>query len=228
MDRHIASHAVTVTERDTVLRASRHILPPIRGGGNVTRDRKCGEGRNRPRHRHVRVDSQRQAVRTTAGQPIPRLAARVTQRVFMPARYSGPPNSRTNPRPSYGLLAGLLFPCASRLSNMLDCSPHNPLCCNETHRCHHLSADQREGIYPNARRNGGPAFDGAPANRPGGMPGGGKNKNPGGILTSSLSFAAPARKLRSSVSGAALSQKVRSTPKNSGGPVLKNPGCGHG
>jgi hypothetical protein len=38
MARHIASHRVTVTSCDTVLRASRHIRPPIRGGGNVTRD----------------------------------------------------------------------------------------------------------------------------------------------------------------------------------------------
>ena len=38
MARHIVSHAVTVTERDNVLRASRHIRPPIRGGVHVTRD----------------------------------------------------------------------------------------------------------------------------------------------------------------------------------------------
>ena len=43
MARHLVSHPVTVTERDTVLRASRHIRPPIRGGVNVTRDQKVLE-----------------------------------------------------------------------------------------------------------------------------------------------------------------------------------------
>lgn len=45
MARHVASQPVTVTERDTVPRASRHIRPPIRGGVHVTRDQtEAGQG----------------------------------------------------------------------------------------------------------------------------------------------------------------------------------------
>jgi hypothetical protein len=42
--RHVVSHAVTVTSCDNVLRVSRHIRPPIRGGVDVTCDKRCGEG----------------------------------------------------------------------------------------------------------------------------------------------------------------------------------------
>jgi hypothetical protein len=58
--RHIASHAVTVTGCDTVLRASRHIRPPIRGGGNVTRDTTEGEGLEGHRWSRVRVSNRNQ------------------------------------------------------------------------------------------------------------------------------------------------------------------------
>jgi len=44
MARHVASHLVTVPECDTVLRASRHIRPPIRGGVYVTRDLEARKG----------------------------------------------------------------------------------------------------------------------------------------------------------------------------------------
>jgi hypothetical protein len=94
----------------------------------------------------LRVDIQRRVFCTITGQPIARLAARVIQRVCVPARYQGPPNSRTNPRPSYGLPAGSLFPRASRAHNALARTSHNPLQYNETHRCHHLSVDQKD-IY---------------------------------------------------------------------------------
>jgi hypothetical protein len=78
------------------------------------------------------------------------LAARVTQRVFMSVRYQGPPNSKTNPRPSYEPCRGSLFPCASRPHNPTACTSHNPLQHNETYRRHHLSADQREGVSARA------------------------------------------------------------------------------
>jgi hypothetical protein len=39
-----------------------------------------------------------------------------------------------------------LFPCASRLQTALARMSHNPLQHNKTHRCRHLSADQK-GIY---------------------------------------------------------------------------------
>jgi hypothetical protein len=224
--RHIASHPVTVTERDTVPRASRHIRPPIRGGGNVTRDRKCGEGRISARHRHMCVDSQCRALRTIPRGYQPGLAARVTQRVFMPARYQGPPNSRTNPRPSYGLPAASLFPCASRPHNPTARTSHNPLQHNETHRCHHLSADQRERVFARAlsrpsallegktrarqrsakrktRRSNDPTFHGAADKQPGVGGGGTGTKTPGGIPTS-----LPATAARSPKFGRPWSGKV--------------------
>jgi hypothetical protein len=51
--RHIVSHAVTVTERDTVLRASRHIRPPRGGGAHVTRDQIEGSNRGKGRNHLV-------------------------------------------------------------------------------------------------------------------------------------------------------------------------------
>jgi hypothetical protein len=79
----------------------------------------------------------------------PGLAARVTQRVFVLVRYQGPPNSRTNPRPSYGLPARLIFPCASRAHSALARTSHNPPSHNETYHRHHLFDDQKD-IYARA------------------------------------------------------------------------------
>ena len=50
MDRHIASHPVTVTEGDTVTRASRHIGPPLEGAVYVTLDQ---PERRRDQIKHV-------------------------------------------------------------------------------------------------------------------------------------------------------------------------------
>jgi hypothetical protein len=54
--RHVASHPVTVTERDTVLRASRHMRPSLEGAVYVTRDQRCREGLYCPHHRHACVE----------------------------------------------------------------------------------------------------------------------------------------------------------------------------
>jgi hypothetical protein len=65
------SHPVTVTPCDTVLRASRHIRPPIRGGVYVTRDQRRGRlegrGRNTARHTQLRVESRN---RPNIGSPL--------------------------------------------------------------------------------------------------------------------------------------------------------------
>lgn len=58
MARHIASHRVTVTERDTVPRASRHMRPSLEGAVYVTRDAGEGrEGRKTPHQPLARVYS---------------------------------------------------------------------------------------------------------------------------------------------------------------------------
>jgi hypothetical protein len=145
--RHIASHAVTVTECDAVPRASRHIRPPIRGGVHVTRDAQgAKEGWKRPRHCQACVDIEQQAFRAISARTTARSPARVIQRVFLPARYRRPSNSKANPRPSYGLAAGPHFPFASRLAIRRYCPSHNLLQDNKTPQQHHLSGDQR-GIY---------------------------------------------------------------------------------
>jgi hypothetical protein len=146
MARHIASHPVTVTERDTGITPSRHIRPPIRGGVYVTGAQQSREGRERPRHRQACVDIQQHAFRPIEREYISGLAARVSQRVFVFASCQSPRNRRTNPGPSYGLCGRLIFPCASRSSGKRVCPSHNPLRHNETQRCHHLSADQKD-IY---------------------------------------------------------------------------------
>ena len=105
-----------------------------------------GKGQNCPRHRHASVDIEQPALPATVSQCHPRSAARVSQRVFLLAWYRRPLNNRTNPRPSYGLCAGPIFPCASQPAGRRVCPSHNPLCRNETHRCHHLSKDQKD-IY---------------------------------------------------------------------------------
>jgi hypothetical protein len=102
-----------------------------------------GKRRKRARHRQVLVDSQQLTVRPITASTTRHDSARVTQRVFVLVRYQGPPNSRTNPRPSYGLPAGLIFPCASRAHNALARTSHNPLPHNETYRRHHLFDDQK-------------------------------------------------------------------------------------
>jgi hypothetical protein len=142
-------------------------IPPARsnralGLGGPARLRPLeGRGRqNTARHRHARVESHNPAIINSAARPclsrrrqpsmstatIARSAARVSQRVFLLAGYRRPPRSRTNPRPSCGLYAGSLFPCASRSLIGQHCPSHNRLWRNETRRCHHLSDDQKD-IY---------------------------------------------------------------------------------
>jgi hypothetical protein len=102
--RHIASHAVTVTERDTVPRASRHIRPPIRGGGNVTRDRKCGEdGIDLITRECVLIfNGSRSSIEVGS---LPRLAARVI--------YAFERSNRTEQRPARRRTSGLPCPAVS-------------------------------------------------------------------------------------------------------------------
>jgi hypothetical protein len=65
--------------------------------------------------------------RPIALESVAKLAAGVIQRVFVLAGYRSPLNSRTNPRPSYGLCGGSTFPCASQPFIASDQTPHNPL-----------------------------------------------------------------------------------------------------
>jgi hypothetical protein len=83
---------------------------------------------------------------STASQCRPGLVAGLSERVLQLARYRRPLSSWTNPRPSDWLCAGPTFPCASQPASRRVYPQHNPLCRNETHRCHHLSRDQK-GIY---------------------------------------------------------------------------------
>ena len=114
--RHIASQPVTVTARDTGITPSRHIRPPIRGGVHVTGAQQCREGR---------IDLIRPASDLASKPPrlsidarTPRsLAERVRDSFAEIGRYSGPPNIRTNPRPSNRVCTKPIFPCASRFSS---------------------------------------------------------------------------------------------------------------
>jgi len=80
LDRHIASHPVTVTEGDTVTRASRHIGPPLEGAVNVTLDQP--ERRKADSRIVLMTRSNALISRKTASQS----AARVSQRVSLLAR----------------------------------------------------------------------------------------------------------------------------------------------
>jgi hypothetical protein len=102
-----------------------------------------GKRRKRAPHRQVLVDSQQPALCLITTRTARHDSARVTHRVFVFVRYQGPTNSRTNPRPSYGLPAGSIFPCASRAHNALARTSHNPLQHNETYRGRHLFDDQK-------------------------------------------------------------------------------------
>jgi hypothetical protein len=84
--------------------------------------------------------------RPIALESVAKLAAGVIQRVFVLAGYRSPLNSRTNPRPSYGLCGGSTFPCASQPFIASDQTPHNPLRHSETRRRRHLF-DDHKGIY---------------------------------------------------------------------------------
>ena len=156
-------------------------------GGHEQDDRSparqtCGRGRlGRPPHSIMRVANCNSPIinapdtawtscnRQINYQLAPSLAARVIRRVFMLASYPSPRSCKTNPRPSYGLCLGLIFPCASRAQLKRDRTPHNPLRHSETQRCHHLSDDQREGFQ--ARFLSAPftllQYPQTPARRPG-------------------------------------------------------------
>jgi hypothetical protein len=119
------------------------------GGPAQLRPKQERGGLERHRHACMRVDIEQRVFCTIARGCLPSLAARVSQRGFVLARRPTPPSSRTNPRPPHGLCSRSPFPCASRSPIKWDHSPHNLLCCNETHRRRHLSADQKD-IYARA------------------------------------------------------------------------------
>jgi hypothetical protein len=76
--RHIASHPVTVTKRDTVPRASRHMRPSLEGAVYVTRDQRCREGRYCPHHRHACVEFGERRIISVAAAVSPKRQGRLS------------------------------------------------------------------------------------------------------------------------------------------------------
>jgi hypothetical protein len=101
------------------------------------------QGRKRPHHSIKRVDNQRGQFHTIALGCQPGHAARVIQRVFVLGRRETPASHNANPRPSYGLCAGSIYPCASRPTIRRDDASHKPLQDNATRRQRRLLSDQK-------------------------------------------------------------------------------------
>jgi hypothetical protein len=153
MARHIASHPVTVTSCDTVPRASRHILPPIRGGGNVTRDQPGATSKGKGGihlviGNSVLIVNAKHFSRSTPGPSPDHQRESASAFSCLPAIGGHRTARRIHGRPM-GFADGLIFPCASQQSRTPDCPPHNPLRHNKTHRRHHLSDDHKD-IYARA------------------------------------------------------------------------------
>jgi hypothetical protein len=143
MVRHMMSHPVTVTTRDTSVTPSRHIRPSLEGGVYVTGAQLCGEDWERPPQAITLVDIQRRPSEIIPRRCQSGLAERVRDSFVEINHAKTAGTAPTHQWTRQRLCADRVLPRASRSLITSHHALRNPLCSNETPGRCHVFADQR-------------------------------------------------------------------------------------